>query len=64
MIFPAHSASITLKRVDGMPFDLASFTGQILSNTAGAGASVNLIGTNYQADISPLTAKAFFRLVY
>lgn len=36
-------ASITIKRVDGQPFDLVSFTGKILGNTAGAGAAFELM---------------------
>ena len=37
------SASITIKRVDGLPFDLTSFTAKILGNTAGAGASFEIM---------------------
>jgi len=37
------SASITIRRVDGQLFDLQSFTGKILGNTAGAGASFELM---------------------
>jgi len=36
------SATITLSRVDGMPFDLTSFTAKILGNTAGAGAAFEI----------------------
>lgn len=37
------SASITIRRADGQPFDLQTFTGKILGNTAGAGASFELM---------------------
>ena len=37
------SASITVQRVDGLPFDLQSFTGKLLGNTAGAGAAFELM---------------------
>ncbi len=37
------SASITLRRVDGQTFDLQSFTGKILGNTAGAGAAFEVM---------------------
>jgi hypothetical protein len=36
-------ASITIKRVDSQPFDLQAFTGKILGNTAGAGASFEIM---------------------
>jgi hypothetical protein len=36
-------ATITVKRIDGKPFDLASFTAKILGNTAGAGASFEIM---------------------
>lgn len=36
-------ANITLKRVDGRLFDLSSFTGKILANTAGAGAAFEIM---------------------
>ena len=42
-ISPQISASITIKRVDGMAFDLTSFTGKILGNTAGAGAAFEIM---------------------
>jgi hypothetical protein len=35
-------ANITLKRADGKRFDLLSFTGRILANTAGAGAQFEI----------------------
>lgn len=37
------SATITIKRVDGQSFDLKSFTGKILGNTAGAGAAFEIM---------------------
>ncbi|HEY5913021.1 MAG TPA: hypothetical protein VJA21_20720 [Verrucomicrobiae bacterium] len=37
------SASIAIRRGDGQPFDLQAFTGKILGNTAGAGASFELM---------------------
>lgn len=37
------SASLTLRRVDGQPFDLRSFTGKILGNTGGAGAAFEIM---------------------
>ncbi len=37
------SATITIKRIDGMPFDLTTFTAKILGNTAGAGASFEIM---------------------
>ncbi len=37
------AANITIRRADGQPFDLQSFTGKILGNTAGAGASFELM---------------------
>ncbi len=36
-------ASITIRRADGQQFDLQTFTGKILGNTAGAGASFELL---------------------
>ncbi len=42
-ISPQIPATITLKRVDGAPFDLTSFTAKILGNTAGAGASFEIM---------------------
>ncbi len=36
-------ANITIKRVDGQPFDLVTFTGKILLNTAGAGGAFELM---------------------
>ena len=35
-------ANLTLKRSDGKPFDLVSFTGKLLANTAGAGAQFEI----------------------
>ncbi len=40
---PQISASITLRRADGQPFDFQTFTGKILGNTAGAGAAFELM---------------------
>ncbi|HKW29741.1 MAG TPA: hypothetical protein VJT54_10425 [Verrucomicrobiae bacterium] len=37
------SASITIQRADGQPFELRTFTGKILGNTAGAGAAFELM---------------------
>lgn len=37
------AATITIRRVDGKPFELRSFTGKLLGNTAGAGASFELM---------------------
>jgi hypothetical protein len=37
------AASITIRRADGQPFDLHTFTGKILGNTAGAGAAFELM---------------------
>jgi hypothetical protein len=37
-----RGASITLKRVDGQPFALCSFTGKLLANTAGAGGAFEI----------------------
>jgi hypothetical protein len=37
------SAQISIRRVDGQPFDLQTFTGRILGNTAGAGAAFELM---------------------
>ncbi len=36
-------ANISIKRVDGQPFSLNSFTGKILLNTAGAGAAFEIM---------------------
>ena len=36
-------ANITIKRADGKPFDLQSFTGKLLANTAGAGGSFEIM---------------------
>ncbi len=36
-------ATLTIKRSDGKPFDLTSFTAKILGNTAGAGASFEIM---------------------
>lgn len=54
------SASITIKRVDGMPFELASFTGRILGNTAGAGAAFEVMPqlNGNDAFANPLTYDA------
>ncbi len=38
-----NGAKITIKRADGKKFDLRSFTGKILLNTAGAGAAFELM---------------------
>ena len=38
-----HSARITLERVDGQVFDLKAFTAKLLANTAGAGASIEIM---------------------
>lgn len=38
-----RGADITLKRADGKKFDLKSFTGKILLNTAGAGAAFEIM---------------------
>ncbi len=37
-ISPQIPATITIKRIDGLPFDLTTFTAKILGNTGGAGA--------------------------
>jgi hypothetical protein len=37
------SAIITIRRMDGMPFDMKSFTAQVLGNTGGAGASFEIM---------------------
>lgn len=37
------AASISIRSADGRPFDLQTFTGKILGNTAGAGASFELM---------------------
>jgi hypothetical protein len=37
------SAIITVRRVDGMPFDMKSFTAQVLGNTGGAGAAFEVM---------------------
>jgi hypothetical protein len=43
-VLPAQvSATITIKRADALPFDVASFTAKILGNTAGAGASFEVM---------------------
>jgi hypothetical protein len=36
-------ATITIKRVDGLPFDLTTFTAKILGNTAGAGGAFEIM---------------------
>lgn len=36
-------ANITIERADGNPFDLESFTGRILANTAGAGGAFEIM---------------------
>lgn len=38
-----NGADITIKRVDGKPFDLWSFTGKLLANTAGAGGAFEIM---------------------
>lgn len=38
-------ATITIKRLDGTPFDVSSFSAKILGNTAGAGASFEVMPT-------------------
>lgn len=54
------SAAITIKRVDGLPFDLTSFTANILGNTGGAGAAFEIMPQlNGQDGIAnPLTLDA------
>ncbi len=47
------SASITFSRVDGQLFDFQSFTGQILGNTAGAGASFEIMPQLNGQDMLP-----------
>ncbi len=37
------SATITIKRIDGLPFDLTTFTGKILGNTAATGAAFEIM---------------------
>ncbi len=36
-------ANLTIKRADGKPFDLATFTGKLLANTAGAGGAFEIM---------------------
>ena len=36
-------ATITIKRIDGLPFDLTTFTAKILGSTGGAGASFEIM---------------------
>lgn len=54
------SASITLRRVDGQVFDLNTFTGKLLGNTAGAGAAFELMPqiNGNDAFANPLTYDA------
>jgi len=47
------SAYITIKRVDGRPFDLVSFKAKLLANTAGAGASFEIMPTLQGEDAFP-----------
>ena len=53
-------ASITIRRVDGQTFDLWTFTGKILGNTAGAGAVFELMPqlNGNDAFANPLTYDA------
>jgi hypothetical protein len=54
---PAQTAAtIIIKRADGTPFDLKSFTGKILGNTAGAGASFEIMPSLNSVDgfVDPL----------
>lgn len=46
-------ANITIKRADGKPFDLQSFTGKILLNTAGAGAAFEIMPMTNGNDTLP-----------
>jgi hypothetical protein len=43
LLNPGQPAQVVIKRVDGTPFDLVSFTGELLANTAGAGADFELM---------------------
>ncbi len=54
------SASITITRADSQPFDLRTFTGIILGNTAGAGAAFELMPqlNGNDAFANPLTYDA------
>lgn len=38
-----HKARITLRRVDGRPFDLTAFTAKLLANTGGAGGTIEIM---------------------
>jgi hypothetical protein len=54
------SATITIKRVDGLPFDLTSFAANILGNTGGAGAAFEIMPLLNGQDgfVNPLTLDA------
>jgi hypothetical protein len=43
LLNPGQPAQVVIKRVDGTAFDLVSFTGELLANTAGAGADFELM---------------------
>jgi hypothetical protein len=43
MLSPGRSAQITISRVDGAVFAIQSFTAKLLANTAGAGASFEIM---------------------
>jgi hypothetical protein len=43
VLVPGQPAQVTITRVDQTPFDLVSFTGELLANTAGAGADFELM---------------------
>jgi hypothetical protein len=43
-------ANILIKRIDGKPFDLQSFTGKLLANTAGAGGAFEIMPLNNGED--------------
>ncbi len=50
-------ASISIRRADGQPFELRTFTGKLLLNTAGAGAAFELMPqlNGNDAFVNPLT---------
>ena len=57
-------ARITLRRVDGQPFDLTAFTAELLANTAGAGGSIEIMpmlgGQDGFADPLPFDATGYY----
>jgi hypothetical protein len=63
-----HHARLTIQRADGQVFDLTSFSFELLANTAGAGASIEIMpvlnGEDGLADPVALDATGYYGMVF